>query len=137
MLLNVLLMDLLNALLIDALNKLLKVSLVVSLVVSLLHLLLLQSFLFMNSTMKLILTKLLLLQHFLNVVAERTSKMASNRRTEEICISNVCIDANNTAQAPKRTAALWNASHIIHGSFHQNDTRFSVLSRGFQCTCNE
>ena len=27
-------------------------------------------------------------------------------------------------------------SHIMFGSFHQNDARFSVQSRGFQCTCN-
>ena len=25
---------------------------------------------------------------------------------------------------------------MVFGSFHQNDTRFSELSRGYQCTCN-
>ena len=32
----------------------------------------------------------------------------------------------------------WNESlgHIIFGSFHQNNERFSNQSRGFQCTCN-
>ena len=30
----------------------------------------------------------------------------------------------------------WNACHIIFGSFHQNDARFSEKSRGFQCTGN-
>ena len=30
----------------------------------------------------------------------------------------------------------WNACHILFGSFHQNDTRFSEHSRGFQCTGN-
>ena len=28
----------------------------------------------------------------------------------------------------------WNACHILFGSFHQNDRRFSEHSRGFQCT---
>ena len=30
----------------------------------------------------------------------------------------------------------WNAKHIIFGSFHQNNERFSKQSRGFQCTSN-
>ena len=30
----------------------------------------------------------------------------------------------------------WNACHILFGSFHQNDRRFSEHSRGFQCTGN-
>ena len=25
---------------------------------------------------------------------------------------------------------------MVFGSFHQNDTRFSELSRGYQCTCD-
>ena len=27
-------------------------------------------------------------------------------------------------------------NRMVFGSFHQNDTRFSELSRGYQCTCN-
>ena len=30
----------------------------------------------------------------------------------------------------------WNACHILFGSFHQNDRRFSEHSRGIQCTGN-
>ena len=33
-------------------------------------------------------------------------------------------------------AESMNEHHIIYGSFHQNDARFSDQSRGFQCTCN-
>ena len=31
---------------------------------------------------------------------------------------------------------IWNASQIMFGSFHQNDSRFLDKSRGVQCTCN-
>ena len=31
---------------------------------------------------------------------------------------------------------LWNAEHIICGTFHQNDNKFLDQSRGFQRTCN-
>ena len=39
-------------------------------------------------------------------------------------------------QVVRSSERLWNASHIVFGSFHQNDARFSEQSRGFQCTCN-
>ena len=39
-------------------------------------------------------------------------------------------------QVVRSSERLRNASHIVFGSFHQNDARFSEQSRGFQCTCN-
>ena len=39
-------------------------------------------------------------------------------------------------QAVRLSERLWNAGNLIFGSFHQNDDRFSLHSRGFQCTCN-
>ena len=38
--------------------------------------------------------------------------------------------------ARQSSSSLWNVGLIIYVSFHQNDKRFSELSRGFQCTCN-
>ena len=39
-------------------------------------------------------------------------------------------------QAVRLSERLWNAGNLVFGSFHQNDDRFSLHSRGFQCTCN-
>ena len=49
----------------------------------------------------------------------------------------VCSD-NDVAcyQAIRSSELLWNASDLVFGSFHQNDSRFSEHSRGYQCTCN-
>ena len=43
--------------------------------------------------------------------------------------SNVCYEAIRLSEQ------LWNANDLVFGSFHQNDVRFSELSRGYQCTC--
>ena len=50
----------------------------------------------------------------------------------EICPDNdvACYEAIRSSER------LWNASDLVFGSFHQNDGRFSELSRGYQCTCN-
>ena len=32
--------------------------------------------------------------------------------------------------------SLNDLNSMVFGSFHQNDTSFSELSRGYQCTCN-
>ena len=50
----------------------------------------------------------------------------------EICSDNdvVCY------QAIRSSELLWNASDLVFGSFYQNDGRFSVHSKGYQCTCN-
>ena len=49
----------------------------------------------------------------------------------------ICSD-NDVAcyQAIRSSELLWNASDLVFGSFHQNDSRFSEHSRGYQCTCN-
>ena len=39
-------------------------------------------------------------------------------------------------QVVRSSEFLWNVSHIVFGSFRQNDVRFSEQSREFQCTCN-
>ena len=59
-------------------------------------------------------------------VPERTTKEFASDRTSDY--------DNQLARRP--SSSLWNASPIIYGSFHQNDKRFSELSRGFQCICN-
>ena len=58
-------------------------------------------------------------------------KTAPERTTKE-CAS----DRTSDKLARRSSSSLWNAGPIIFGSFHQNDKRFSELSRGFQCTCN-
>ena len=58
-------------------------------------------------------------------VPERTKECASDRTSD-----------NDNQLARRPSSSLWNAGPIIYGSFHQNDKRFSELSRGFQCTCN-
>ncbi|MCG8077009.1 MAG: hypothetical protein JAY75_12290, partial [Candidatus Thiodiazotropha taylori] len=72
---------------------------------------------------------------FPNVVAQANSQIDNDDETEELNISSVDINVHNATQE-STSSSLWNASHIIYGSFHQNDDRFSELSRGFQCTCN-
>ena len=57
---------------------------------------------------------------------ERTTKESASDRTSD----------NNNQLARRSSSSMWNAGPIIYGSFHQNDKRFSELSRGFQCTCN-
>ena len=47
---------------------------------------------------------------------------------------------NDNQLARRSSSSLWNAGLIIYGSFHQNDKRFSELSRGFNvhamhCLC--
>ena len=59
-------------------------------------------------------------------VPERTTKESASDRTSD----------NDNQLARRSSSSLWNAGPIIYGSFHQNDKRFSELSRGFQCTCN-
>ena len=59
-------------------------------------------------------------------VPERTTKECAYDRTSD----------NDNQLAGRSSSSLWNAGPIIYGSFHQNDKRFSELSRGFQCTCN-
>ena len=59
-------------------------------------------------------------------VPERTTKECASDRTSD----------NDNQLARRSSSSLWNAGPIIYGSFHQNDKRFSELSRGFQCTCN-
>ena len=59
-------------------------------------------------------------------VPERTTKECASDRTSD----------NDNQLARRSSSSLWNAGPIIYGSFHQNDKRFSKLSRGFQCTCN-
>ena len=59
-------------------------------------------------------------------VPERTTKECASDRTSD----------NDNQLARRLSSSLWNAGPIIYGSFHQNDKRFSELSRGFQCTCN-
>ena len=59
-------------------------------------------------------------------VPERTTKECASDRTAD----------NDNQLARRSSSSLWNAGPIIYGSFHQNDKRFSNLSREFQCTCN-
>ena len=56
-------------------------------------------------------------------------------RTTKECASDKTSD-NDNQLARQSSSSLWYAGPIIYGSFHQNDKRFSELSRGFQCTCN-
>ena len=48
----------------------------------------------------------------------------------ETSSNDTCIEIVTESFQP------WNAKHIIFGSFHQNNERFSKQSRGFQCTSN-
>ena len=59
-------------------------------------------------------------------VPERTTKECASDRTSD----------NGNQLAKRLSSSLWNAGPIMYGSFHQNDKRFSELSREFQCTCN-
>ena len=63
-----------------------------------------------------------------------SDKTVPGRTTQE-CASDRTSD-NDNQLARRSSSSLWNADPIIYGSFHQNDKRFSELSRGFQCTCN-
>ena len=66
--------------------------------------------------------------HDKNVIAQHHF----NNDSAETCVNNdlVCY------QAVRLSEQLWNAGNLVFGSFHQNDDRFSLHSRGFQCTCN-
>ena len=67
-------------------------------------------------------------EHDKNVIAQHHF----NNDSAKTCVNNdlVCY------QAVRLSERLWNAGNLVFGSFHQNDDRFSLHSRGFQCTCN-
>ena len=67
-------------------------------------------------------------EHDKNVIAQHHF----NNDSAKACVNNdlVCY------QAVRLSERLWNAGNLVFGSFHQNDDRFSLHSRGFQCTCN-
>ena len=67
-------------------------------------------------------------EHEKNVIAQHHF----NNDSAKTCVNNdlVCY------QAVRLSERLWNAGNLIFGSFDQNDDRFSLHSRGFQCTCN-
>ena len=57
------------------------------------------------------------------------------------CESSIggCVNTNSNDtcfEIVTESFQQWNAKHIIFGSFHQNNDRFSKQSRGFQCTSN-
>ena len=58
--------------------------------------------------------------------------------TEDHCDTLETYSDNDVTcyQAVRSSEKLWNANNLVFGSFHQNDTRFSEQSRGYQCTCN-
>ena len=67
-------------------------------------------------------------EHDKNVIAQQRF----NNDSAKTSVNNdlVCY------QAVRLSERLWNAGNLVFGSFHQNDDRFSLHSRGFQCTCN-
>ena len=67
-------------------------------------------------------------EHDKNVIAQHHF----NNDSAKTCVNNdlVCY------QAVRLSERLWNAGNLVFGSFHQNDDRLSLHSRGFQCTCN-
>ena len=63
-----------------------------------------------------------------------SDKTVSERPTKECAPDRISDNDNQLAR--RSSTSLWNAGAIMYGSFHQNDKRFSELSREFQCTCN-
>ena len=67
-------------------------------------------------------------------ILQVSDKTVPERTTKE-CVSGRTSD-NDNQLARRSSSSLWNAGHIVYGSFPKNDKRFSELSREFQCTCN-
>ena len=68
---------------------------------------------------------------------EKNEKENAEKGKYESTISS-CVksNSNDTCFEIVESFQSWNATHIISGSFHQNNERFSEQSRGFQCTSN-
>ena len=72
-----------------------------------------------------------------NKKAKSSEKNAKEGKCESSIGSCVKTNTNDTSfQIVTESFQSWNARHIIFGSFHQNNERFSEQSRGFQCTSN-
>ena len=62
---------------------------------------------------------------------------AKEGKIESSISSCVKTNSNDTCvEIVTESFQPWNAKHIIFGSFHQNNERFSEQPRGFQCTSN-
>ena len=69
---------------------------------------------------------------------EKNVKENAEKGKYESSISS-CVKSNSNDscfEIVTESFHSWNARHIISGSFHQNNERFSEQSRGFQCTSN-
>ena len=66
----------------------------------------------------------------------RNNKELSDKEIVIIPDTNIEVTDSHSEVASTPSSVLWNAKHIVHGSFNQNNMRFSEQSRGFQCTCN-
>ena len=69
---------------------------------------------------------------------EKNVKENAEKGKYESSISS-CVKSNSNDscfEIGTESFHSWNARHIISGSFHQNNERFSEQSRGFQCTSN-
>ena len=76
-----------------------------------------------------------------NKKAKSSEKKAKEKAKEGECDSSIvtCVKTNSNdtfSQNVTESFQSWNARHILFGSFHQNNERFSEQSRGFQCTSN-
>ena len=76
-----------------------------------------------------------------NKMAKPSKNNAKEETKEGKCESSIgsCVKTNPNAtfsQIATESFQSWNARHILFGSFHQNNERFSEQSRGFQCTAN-
>ena len=76
-----------------------------------------------------------------NKKAKSSEKIAKEKAKEGKSESSIgsCVKTNSNdsfSQIVAESFQSWNAGHILFGSFHQNNERFSEQSRGFQCTSN-
>ena len=73
--------------------------------------------------------------------AKTYEKNGREKAKEGKCESSIgdCVNTNSNDtcfEIVTQSFQPWNAKHIVFGSFHQNNERFSKQSRGFQCTSN-
>ena len=70
-------------------------------------------------------------------VRSKNTKFQNSALIENFTVNSPDADILYTAIPLESASESWNdLNRMVFGSFYQNDTRFSELSRGYQCTCN-